>query len=97
MGRQSLLLVPAVALLLAACTPPAVDIGPDASAVPAAPAVVAGPPCIHQVCGERPRFLQCEAWRVGHQESACSRFEIQYEHHCVCDAWAPAPARETTR
>lgn len=64
---------------------------PSASAPPA-PAPT-GPPCIHQLCAQRPAFLNCASEAVNGQFSTryCARWEIQYEHHCDCDAWGPAP------
>ncbi len=48
---------------------------------------VASPPrCTHEACGERPRWLKCTEFLGG---DVCRTQEIQYEHHCVCDAWAP--------
>lgn len=44
------------------------------------------PPCIHETCAERPRRLRCTI-QIGYR---CDEYEIQYERHCVCDAWGPA-------
>lgn len=45
-----------------------------------------GPPCVHETCSERPRWLRCEHNYGGH----CSTYRIDYERHCVCDRWANA-------
>lgn len=65
-----------------------VPVLPDTSRAPP----VAGPPCIHEVCGERPRFLNCVYTNGGSSPSApryCARWAIEYEHHCDCDRWGP--------
>lgn len=64
-------------------TPEAVVL-PDAAAP--APAVDPGPPCMHETCGERPKYLKCVSWPGAHE---CGTFEVLYEHHCNCDRWAP--------
>lgn len=57
--------------------PPAARVAPAKS----------GPPCIHEACADRPRFLQCTDQRTGYREYSCIRFEVLYEMHCVCDQW----------
>lgn len=52
---------------------------------------VDAPPCIHEVCAERPGKLVCIAEAKGFRESYCGAFVIEYEHHCDCDQWGPAP------
>jgi hypothetical protein len=50
----------------------------------ASTAVVQAPPCIHEVCAERPVALV----GVGSSSySGFSRYSIKYEHHCTCDRW----------
>lgn len=44
----------------------------------------AGPPCIHEVCGERPARLKCDQFSTGR----CDGYAVLYERHCVCDRWA---------
>lgn len=58
-----------------------------------APPAHAPPPvvCTHEVCGERPTRLRCE------DSSPCTRWRIDYEHHCDCDAWGPAPTEGGTK
>jgi hypothetical protein len=55
------------------------------------------PPCIRETCAERPHAFQCVAYRNGFGSHAdiyaCARFEIEYEHHCVCDEWGEADRR----
>lgn len=64
---------------------------PEASMVP----LPTPPPpiCVNQNCHQRPKFLECAYESVNGQYSTryCTRWEIQYEHHCDCDRWAPAP------
>ncbi len=84
------LVVVSVALLIGVgiasiSKPHDVSIAPDAAVVqeaPAGPSVV----CTHEVCGERPAYLLGSDCSGG----ACSRYRVTYEHHCDCDAWAPA-------
>jgi hypothetical protein len=55
----------------------------------AAPHPPAGPPCIHEHCAERPKYLDCVVLRTGYKEApSCAKWEILYEHHCECDTWA---------
>ncbi len=65
---------------------PTIKIEPtrEAAQLPAQP--VAPPPrCTHEVCVDRPRFVDCS-----HAYAYfCGKYEIQYEHHCDCDTWAP--------
>ena len=49
----------------------------------AMPAGQAAPPCIHEVCSDRPARLRCNHW----SGSSCDGFDINYEHHCRCDTW----------
>lgn len=70
---------------LAACSTPTERIVPASDAAPPAPA----PPCIHEVCEDRPRFLDCVA--TGVTPARCDRFEIRYEWHCRCDTWGVVP------
>jgi hypothetical protein len=75
----------ALATFFAACSASADPIAPALDAAPPEPA----PPCIHEVCGDRPRFLDCVA--TGITPARCDRFEIRYEWHCRCDTWGAAP------
>ena len=63
---------------------------PPATVAPAPP----GPPCIHEVCADRPAGLTCTWWRDGAHEVACGRFKLEYERHCECDTWGSLPVRE---
>lgn len=49
-----------------------------------APIVVAPPPCLHEVCAERPSALRC----IDSNGHYCSRYVFDYERHCDCDKWA---------
>ena len=55
------------------------------------PAGPSAPPCIHEVCGERPKRLRCvAAAAVG--GAKCEAFDIEYARHCTCDAWGTVAA-----
>jgi len=53
----------------------------------APPAPPPGPPCTHEICTERPMRLRCTSSGT----YVCHTYEIDYQHHCVCDTWGPAP------
>ena len=40
------------------------------------------PPCIHEVCGDRPARLRCYDYTT----HLCRGYAIDYEHRCTCDA-----------
>ena len=42
------------------------------------------PPCIHEVCAERPSHLTCDSRGV---YNSCDVWRVRYEHHCTCDQW----------
>ncbi len=47
------------------------------------------PICIHKNCFERLSGMACDEginW--------CRHYSAQYEHHCDCDQWAPAPQKD---
>lgn len=58
---------------------------PVAATVTPAPTA---PPCIHEVCGDRPARLRCNHWSV----SSCDVFDIHYERHYTCDTWGTVAA-----
>jgi hypothetical protein len=45
------------------------------------------PPCIKEVCAQRPGWLVCETPYTG----MCGKYRIAYEHHCDCVEWGPLP------
>jgi hypothetical protein len=77
------LIVGAPAVLFAACSrrePPAPvrrEAGPDP----------APPPCVREVCAQRPGWLVCESGLTYY----CARYRVAYEHHCDCAEWGPPP------
>ncbi len=50
------------------------------------------PECAHETCAERPKWLRCVETHYFNPSTVCVKFEIDYGHHCVCDAWKPAVA-----
>lgn len=65
---------------------------PSAPASAPSPPILPPPPCIHEVCSERPAELRCvELREAARYLSPCIRFEIQYARHCDCDTWGPRP------
>ena len=56
---------------------------PVADVVAIASPATTAPPCIHEVCGDRPTRLRCNHW----SGSSCDGFDIHYARHCTCDAW----------
>jgi hypothetical protein len=73
------------ALLLSAvgCSTPSERILPASDAAPPAPA----PPCIHEVCADRPVRLRCHGGGMYY----CNGYDIDYEWHCRCDTWGVVP------
>jgi hypothetical protein len=51
------------------------------------PAPPPAPPCIKEVCAQRPGWLLCETPYTG----LCGKYRIAYEHHCDCVEWGPLP------
>ena len=81
-----------LALVLTACAPTPT---PTPEALPwTSSTMPPGPPCVHEVCGERPAALQCVyvTTGIGNRSDVCSRWSIQYERNCMCDTWATVPA-----
>ncbi len=85
-----LLLVTPLMLLGAAlcgCPAPRADAATAPNATAAAMPAMPVPRCIHETCGERPKYLKCNgSWGA----AGCGGWEILYEHHCDCDTWAAA-------
>ena len=69
----------ALAILLAACSTPVDPIAPALDAAPPEPA----PPCIHEVCADRPTRLRC----ANESMYFCRTYVVDYEWHCRCDTW----------
>jgi hypothetical protein len=57
----------------------------DVPAPPPGSTAPPAPPCIHEVCAERPVRLRCEDINSMHY---CRVYAIEYEHHGTCDRWA---------
>ena len=47
------------------------------------------PPCIHYDCRDRPHRLNCVGWSATWR--SCDSWAVEYENHCDCDTWGPAP------
>jgi hypothetical protein len=64
-----------------------------AKPLPAGPeiAIEPDPICTHEVCFNRVSGLDCN----GNGPNFCYHYRIQYEYHCDCDRWAPAPSKVT--
>ena len=75
-GRHLLL---ALCMALAACNAPSERIVPALDAAPPEQA----PPCVHEVCGDRPVRIRCYSATT----YFCNEYAVDYERHCHCDAW----------
>ena len=76
----------AILLALAACSTPTERITPASDAAPPEPA----PPCIHEVCEDRPVRLRCHYGGMYY----CNEYVFDYEWHCRCDTWGAVPTRD---
>lgn len=82
-GVVAALSVGSLAVSVSACYTESQPVSVEESKPTSPPA----PPCIKDVCAQRPGWLRCESPQTGY----CRVYRIDYEHHCDCVAWGPLP------